>query len=163
MTSFLGRFTRVVIYLSVSYLCTSCQAKDEFSPLDVTSYNHMVTGVGNAEVTLLGHTAGAGYLWPGDGGGSYTCCISVPTIWRPGLIAKITFETHENGRKVTITQDVEIPKYEEGDLYLFSVHFLYNHTVKAFVTKYTLGHRKYPLKGKEAELVPGKPIEIEWE
>lgn len=42
-------------------------------------------------------------------------------------------------------------------------HFLHDGSYKILVTKYLLGHRKYPLAGKEAELEPGIPLEIIWE
>lgn len=57
---------------------------------------------------------------------------------------------------------VEIPKYDLKNADLFSVHFLRNGEVKVFVTGLLLGHRDYPLKGKDAELKPGVPIKIIW-
>jgi hypothetical protein len=55
---------------------------------------------------------------------------------------------------------VPVPKYDAKTAGSLNVHFLHNGEVKVFITKYTLGHRDYPLKGKEAEMKPGVPIEI---
>lgn len=58
---------------------------------------------------------------------------------------------------------VPVPKYNADDTGMFIVHFLHDGNYKVFVTKYLLGHRKYHMSGKEAELEPGIPWRIIWE
>jgi hypothetical protein len=41
-----------------------------------------------------------------------------------------------------------------------NVHFLRDGEVKVFANRLSLWHPDYPLKGKEAELQPGVPIEV---
>lgn len=56
-----------------------------------------------------------------------------------------------------------MPKYLSDEAGHLSVHFLYDGSIKVFVTQYALGHRKYPLSGKEAEMKLGVPLEIVWQ
>jgi hypothetical protein len=58
---------------------------------------------------------------------------------------------------------VPILQYSCAEASKLVVHFLHDGSYKVFVTRYLLGHRKYPLSGKEAELEPGVPLEIIWE
>ena len=69
----------------------------------------------------------------------------------------------KNGKRIRVAKTVFIPRYDSSDAGRFVVHFLHDGSYKVFVTKYLLGHRKYPLSGKETELQPGKPLEIIWE
>lgn len=98
----------------------------------------------------------------GAGSGGFTCCVSVPSTWRAGLMVKMTKVIMVNKVKKTVERVVAIPKYDLKDASLFPVHFLRNGDAKVFVTGLLLGHRNYPLKGKEAELEAGVPIKIIW-
>lgn len=131
--------------------------------LEITAYNHTDQGVGSYSVsTPGGDRVGAGYLDAGAGGGGYTCCISVPSVWRPGLAVTVSYVTIVNNAKKTLVHVVSIPQYDTKTANTMIVHFLRNGDVKVFVTGIMLGHRDYPLKGKEAELTPGIPIKIRW-
>lgn len=77
--------------------------------------------------------------------------------------ATIVMNTVKNGKRIRVEKTVFIPRYDSSDAGRFVVHFLHDGSYKVFVTKYLLGHRKYPLAGKEAELEPGIPLEIIWE
>ncbi|WP_128139544.1 DUF3304 domain-containing protein [Janthinobacterium lividum] len=132
--------------------------------VNLTAYNHTENGVGSYIVTLDdGSSAEAGYLAPGEGGGGKTCCLSIPATWKPGMNATIAMHILKNGKPIRVEKTVSIPRYNPSDAGRFIVHFLHDGSLKVFVTKYLLGHRKYPLSGKEAELEPGIPLEIIWE
>ena len=77
--------------------------------------------------------------------------------------ATIVMSTVKNGKDIRVEKTVFVPQYARADAGRFVVHFLHDGSYKVLVTKYLLGHRKYPLSGKEAELEPGIPLEIIWE
>ncbi|MGK5030034.1 DUF3304 domain-containing protein [Janthinobacterium sp. MDT1-19] len=132
--------------------------------VSLTAYNHTEHGVGSYIVTLTdGSSAEAGYLDPGQGGGGQTCCLSIPSVWGVGMKATIVMDTVKNGKAIRVEKTVFVPQYARADAGRFVVHFLHDGSYKVFVKKYFLGHRKYPLSGKEAELEPGVPLEIIWE
>ena len=132
--------------------------------VSLTAYNHTESGVGSYIVTLAdGTSVEAGYLGPGEGGGGETCCLSIPSAWKPDMKATISMHILKNGKPIQVEKTVFVPRYNSSDAGRFVVHFLHDGSLKVFVTKYSLGHRKYPLSGKEAELEPGIPLEIIWE
>ena len=142
----------------------ACSKEPMKIAVNLTAYNHTEHGVGSYIVTLDdGSSAEAGYLDPGEGGGGKTCCLSIPATWKPGMKANIVMNTVKNGKRIRVEKMVFIPRYDSSDAGRFVVHFLHDGSYKVFVTKYLLGHRKYPLAGKEAELEPGVPLEIIWE
>jgi hypothetical protein len=131
--------------------------------LDFTAYNHTDEGIAWFAVNISEENGGvAGFLNAGAGGGGYTCCISLPSQWRTGLTVSITSATVDGETERTKVQIVPIPRYDPATATTMNVHFLRNGAAKVFVTRIMLGHRDYPLKGKEAELKPGVPIEIRW-
>lgn len=145
-------------------LIAACNKESMKATVSLTAYNHTEHGVGSYIVTLEdGSSAEAGYLDPGQGGGGKTCCLSIPATWKPGMKATIVMDTVKNGKGVRVEKMVSIPRYNSSDAGRFVVHFLHDGSYKVFVTKYLLGHRKYPLAGKAAELEPGVPLEIIWE
>jgi hypothetical protein len=157
-----------IFYLTVfGSACSEESASEESATtsVDLTGYNHTVKGIGRYSVSVDGKSGTeAGYLGPGQGGGGYTCCVSVPSVWRPGMTVIVHMTTTgEHGEEKTITRVVGVPKYDSRDVGFVAVHFLYSGEIKVFVTKYLLGHRAYPLKGKEAERKPGVPLKIIWE
>jgi hypothetical protein len=142
----------------------ACGKEKMTLPVNVSGYNHTEHGIGGYLVTLsTGSEVEVGYLDAGAGGGGYTCCLSIPAVWQPGMTATIRMSTIKNGKEISVEKTVPVPKYVSSDAGRFIVHFLHNGNYKVFVTKYALGHRKYPLSGKEAELKPGVPLEIIWE
>ena len=156
----------VCIFLCIFLLFANIACSKEPMKIDVnlTAYNHTEHGVGSYIVTLDdGSSAEAGYLGPGEGGGGKTCCLSIPLVWKPGMKATIVMDTVKGDRRIRVEKIVSIPQYTSSDASIFVVHFLHDGSYKVFVTKYSLGHRKYPLSGKEAELEPGVPLEIIWE
>ncbi|WP_035818600.1 DUF3304 domain-containing protein [Janthinobacterium sp. RA13] len=152
------------VCMVLSLLNTGCARSERQITVSLTGYNHGEYGVGSYTVTLAdGSSAEAGYLAPGGGGGGETCCLSIPARWKPGMTAAVAMHTVKNGEDVRVEQTVAVPPYAPADAGRFVVHFLHDGGYKVFVTKYSLGHRKYPLSGKEAEMEPGVPLEIIWE
>ncbi len=158
------RVSGCLFYVALALFNTACSKENMSVPANLTAYNHTENGIGSYIVTLsTGASTSAGYLGPGEGGGGMTCCLAVPPVWRPGMTATIEMETTVNGKDITTTKTVTIPQYATDDVSTFNVHFLHNGNYKVFVSKYALGHRRYPLTGKEAELNPGVPLKIIWE
>ena len=153
------------------FLCTfllfsniSCGKESMKASVSLTAYNHTENGVGSYIVTLAdGTSVEAGYLAPGEGGGGETCCLSIPWVWNPGMKATISMHILKSGKPIRVEKIVSVPRYNSSDAGRFVVHFLHDGSLKVFVTKYSLGHRKYPLSGKEAELQLGVPLEIIWQ
>jgi uncharacterized membrane protein len=137
--------------------------KSSKTALELTAYNHTSEGISWYSVsTSEGSDGGAGYLGAGAGGGGFTCCVSVPSKWRPGLTVSVTRATIIDGIEKKVVQTVPVPKYDSETASTLNIHFLRDGGTKVFVTRVMLGHRDYPLKGREAELKPGIPIEIRW-
>jgi hypothetical protein len=142
----------------VFMMFVGCARAGEYYGTDLTGYNHTRGGIAYYSVKIGdGKFAGAGYLGAGSGGGGMTCCIQVPVKWKNKLMATVKF-TSSNGINKEVTKDVFIPEYTDENAGHVGVHFLADGNVKVFVSKFGLGHEKYPLRGKEAELKGGVPI-----
>ncbi len=153
----------LLILVGVTLLSTACAKQTASISANLMAYNHSLSGVASFEVSLSnGSTVQAGYIAPGAGGGSHTCCIMLPVAWTPTLTATVRKVSTRNGQEQTFVQKVAIPRYDGSLPNHLSVHFLNDDSVKVFITDYLLGHQKYPLRGKEAEMVPGVPLEIRW-
>ena len=118
----------------------------------ISGYNHSET-----EVDFSVNGYGGGYLYPGGGGGSFVCCISLPDPWYEGYSVTIRWE---DSQFQTHQREVKVPQYDPRKIGSFNVHFLRNGEIKVFAVFFGLGHPDYPLKGEEAELIKGVPIEI---
>ncbi|MCC7712976.1 MULTISPECIES: DUF3304 domain-containing protein [Janthinobacterium] len=154
----------VFLCIFMAFSNIACSKESMKTSVSLTAYNHTESGVGSYIVTLAdGTSVEAGYLAPGEGGGGETCCLSIPSVWKPGMKATISMQILKNGKPIRVEKTVSVPRYNSSDAGRFVVHFLHDGSLKVFVTKYSLGHRKYPLSGKEAELEPGVPLEIIWE
>jgi len=153
-------------FLSIflSFSIAACSKNALKTSVSLTAYKHTENGVGSYRVTLEdGASAGAGFLAPGGGGGGDTCCLLIPLVWKPGMKATVIMKTIKDDKDISVEQTVLVPQYYQEDVGRFVVHFLHDGSYKVFVTKYSLGHRKYPLSGKQAERRPGIPLEIIWE
>jgi hypothetical protein len=161
MKSFFSNKIWLYLMLSCALLGTACSKEPATTSLELTGYNHTGKSIGSYSVSGGGgEGGGAGYLGPGSGGGGFTCCVSVPTAWKPGMKMTVTWDGWENNVEKNMTRVVAVPEYDAKIAGLMNVHFLRNGNVKIFVLRIGLGHRDYPLKGKEAELKPGVPINI---
>lgn len=153
-----------VICIIFSILNIACSKELMKISVNVTAYNHTENGIGSYEVKLADSSSvEVGFLAPGNGGGGQTCCLSIPDVWQPGMKVTIVMNGVKAGKDIREEKTVSVPKYSPDDVGMLVVHFLHNGSYKVFVTKYLLGHRKYPLSGKEAELRPGVPLKIIWE
>ncbi|MGO4282603.1 DUF3304 domain-containing protein [Cupriavidus sp. RAF20_2] len=112
--------------------------------VSMVGYNHTDVGIYAFEVN--GH--GGPNIWPHEGGGKFTCCVTVPRIHKPGMTAKVRWVHRIDD--VPQERIVPVPPYGPRDGGMFAVHFLRDGNVKVFVTMMGLGHPDYPLKGDEA-------------
>jgi Protein of unknown function (DUF3304) len=114
--------------------------------MDLVGFNHTDTNIGSFHV----NDAGGPFLMRHTGGGKFTCCISIPRQYRPGMTVQVGWQ----GRDIGAPQErtVEVPPYRPEDGGMFAVHFLRNGQIKVFVTMYMLWHPNYPLKGDEAKM-----------
>lgn len=150
------------ILFSIS-IPAGCRERDETTPLELTAYNHTDGDIGwySVEIGNQGRI-GAGFLAPGSGGGGFTCCIFVPTTWNPEIKIKVSGLQMVGNEERKFVKLVSVPKYDAETAGSLNVHFLRSGDIKVFVTRIMLGHRDYPLKGREAELKSGVPIKIIW-
>ncbi len=134
----------------------------EFIPLTVEGYNHTATGIGEYIVSINNSTGiDIGYLGAGEGGGSSNCCVSIPRKWNSNLTVSVAWSVwKKDDKKREFSRTISVPEYNFMDVSRLNIHFLRSGEVKVFVSKYGLRNRNYPLKGKEAELKPGEPIEL---
>ena len=154
MNMFLTTAKRILVYLAL-LMCASCTEASSTSPLQLTAYNHTAAGVGAYSVEIPGGKGtSAGFLGSGEGGGGFTCCVSVPTKWRAGMSIAVTQYSIVDGKNVETTSTVPLPEYDADNSSTLSIHFLSSGAVRAYVTPYALGHPEYPLQGKDAEKPP---------
>lgn len=119
---------------------------------NLTGYNHTnrtiaafyVNGVWGGNVT------------PHAGGGKFVCCAELPSPWHEGISVEVAWEDDKGAKH---SEFVAVPRYEPKTLSRLNVHFMRNGSIKVFANRLALWHPDYPLKGKEAELEPGVPIE----
>jgi len=138
-----ARFTAVLLMLCV--LLSGCFEEETMS-MSLVGFNHRDESIYAFSVDK----AGGPYLGPHSGGGKFTCCITIPEKYRPGMTVRVA--TFEPGGVNRVEWIVPVPPYTPRDSGGFSVHFLRDGSVKVFVTRYGLRHPDYPLKGPEAEL-----------
>ncbi len=119
---------------------------------ELTGYNHTDKTIGAFYV----NGQWGGNITPGSGGGSFVCCVQLPSPWLEGYKVTITWEDHEGKMQ---KREVPVPKYDPKTLSDFNVHFLRSGEIKVFALRFGLRHRDYPLTGPEAELKPGVPID----
>lgn len=130
------------ILLSV-LLLTACSEK--MVSAGIKGYNHTTSRpIYNFTINgQMGHN-----ISPGGGGGSESCCVSLPRRWHSGLKANVTwvydsFQNDTNPRPPPQEIEVEIPEYKHpGNI---QAHFYDNHKVKIIVSRCGLGHPFYPM------------------
>lgn len=120
---------------------------------NLTGYNHTDKTIGAFYVDGVW----GGNVTPPAGGGKFVCCTVLPSPWTETVFVKLTWEDHDGK---THTKQVSVPRYDPRTLSRLNVHFLRDGEVKVFANRLSLWHPDYPLKGKEAELQPGVPIEV---
>ncbi|QOD81341.1 DUF3304 domain-containing protein [Chromobacterium haemolyticum] len=137
---------------------------NEMLPAPVSGYNHTSANINNFSV----NRAGGHNISPfNNGGGSQSCCASLPRQWRPGLMATVEWEKDPNPRApialdrtgrqydmeayerhaANYTQHratLEIPRYEKSCG--VQVHFLPCDEVRVVSTCRSPLHPDYPYK-----------------
>ncbi|QAU25401.1 DUF3304 domain-containing protein [Dyella sp. M7H15-1] len=138
------RSIRIFALVALCLVLAGCPSDNV--PLEVVGYNHTDRSIGDFYV----NGGWGAFLMKHSGGGTYTCCVVVPPVYKPGMKATITWsdEAGENPR----SREIAVQPYGPNDFGLFAVHFLRDGQIKVFVTPYNLGHPDYPLKGDEAKL-----------
>lgn len=148
---------RRILYIMLFTLCASCTGAGSTSALQLTAYNHTENGIGSFSVEIPnGEGSSSGFLGAGEGGGGFVCCVRVPLNWKPGMVITVAWNTVAGGKEVARNAVVEIPEYKSDAATRLSVHFLNGGMVRAFVTRYSLRHPDYPLKGVDAKMPPLK-------
>jgi hypothetical protein len=116
----------VLWMLLISPLLGACQ-EPTFSA-QLVAYNHSDTPI---YFFTVNGTLGPNAMAQG-GGGKFSCCVSLPEKWRPGMRAKITWEydrMNETAPQLPPQSiEIEIPKYKKAGN--FHVHFYENHNAK---------------------------------
>ena len=152
---------RLRLLVAICLLCmlpllAACERK--MYAVGIRGYNHTDKVIGEFQVN---GGSGGSALAPHSGGGSLTCCASIPAKWRPGL--QVTIRWVDGWSENEQERVVPVPEYTDETAGDFTVHFLRNGEVKVFSTRYALWHPDYPLKGEEAGLEPGKPPRGPWD
>ena len=117
---------------------------DEPISVEMVGYNHTDVGIYAFEVN--GH--GGPNIGAHQGGGKFTCCVTVPRVYKPGMTAKVRWVHRIDD--VPQERIVAVPPYRPEEIGRFAVHFLRDGNIKVFVTMMALRHPDYPLKGDEA-------------
>ena len=112
--------------------------------VSMVGYNHTDVGIYAFEV----NGRGGPNIWPHEGGGKFTCCVTVPRVYKPGMTAKVRWVHRIDD--VPQERIVAVPPYRPEEIGRFAVHFLRDGNIKVFVTMMALRHPDYPLKGDEA-------------
>lgn len=138
--------------------CSS--AKEEVAAGNIQAVNHM-------EGTVINWLSVNGYR--ADGGGGYSCCVVLPTRWRPGLITNIEWEVDpdpyayskwpplgsdgyyvEQKKHAAKYQyhrvSVEIPEWPGTETCDLEVHFLPCNQVKVTTACWGYGSPNNPIK-----------------
>jgi len=119
--------------------------KEETVAVSVTGYNHI------EDESILGFSvngASGPNISPYGGGNKFSCCVSLPLHWKPGLKATVHWQ-YGSGPDHTPPPPqsavVDIPQYTPEDMGTLQAHFYPDHQVILISSKYSLGHPENPL------------------
>ncbi|WP_149138606.1 DUF3304 domain-containing protein [Cupriavidus campinensis] len=79
----LRRCGRLAMLAALSLAMSGCG--EEPISVSMVGYNHTDVGIYAFEV----NGRGGPNIWPHEGGGSFTCCVTVPRVYKPGTTAKV--------------------------------------------------------------------------
>jgi hypothetical protein len=136
----------------------SCSNSSPTSSLPIAGYNHTNDEIADFVVRSPNSATSGGLLRPGDGGGSITCCVNLPTIWHEQVAVTIRRITYDGKNWKKVNKVVKVPKYDMTTAGYLNVNFLRDGTIKVYATNMSLWNKRYPLKGLEAQLKDGVPI-----
>lgn len=146
------RFWRSVGVSVLAVMLTACDNNDTLAG-DVTGYNHMPdSGWSIAGFTVNG--AGGPNIQPESGGGKFSCCMSFPKYWHPGMKAKVRWSYDVmvgDSRKPPPPQEaeVDIPEYTPKTAGAVNVHFYPDHRIKVVISRYSIEHPRYPMSEED--------------
>ena len=122
----------------------------------ITGYNFTAEGVQEYYVNGMRGSN----LPPYGGGGSTSCCVSLPAKWSPDLTVKVSWTIGHYTRpwgerknmtvqeesaccwhQRTLSKVVSVERYEVGGI--VQVFFLPHDEIKVWVSQYDLGHEKH--------------------
>jgi len=150
----------VVLLLGLSLLACGERppkpAGEATSTANISPYNHTADYIHQIYVD----GAGGGNSYPYGGGGSFVCCISYPTQWRPGLSATVKWTT-SSGDPDDKSPEAAVLHWHEKvvpvDKYdapggLLNIHFLPGGEVRLVISNMGAAARGYP--GPEYPIKP---------
>jgi len=131
----------ILLILLTAPLLGAC--KEPTFPAQLVAYNHSNTPI---YFFTVNGTVGPNAM-PHGGGGKFSCCVSLPEKWKPGMHAKITWEydrmKESDPQLPPQSIEIAIPKYKRpGDVH---VHFYENHKIKMVISSCSAGHPFYPM------------------
>ena len=146
------------LYVALATMLYGCSSADnEMAGGNIQAVNHTLNAINWLSVN--GYRA--------DGGGGHSCCIVMPTKWRPGLKANIEWEVDPNryAKLPSVTSlefreayakhsanyqrhsaTVEIPEWPGTESCDLKVHFLTCNRVTATTACAVYGQPNYPIK-----------------
>ncbi|MHB9798105.1 DUF3304 domain-containing protein [Pseudomonas sp. MT3] len=165
MSKRLSSLAQHALLIAIAVWISGCSAAPpENLPTPIEGYNHTSAAINRFTV----NGAGGSNFGPHLGGGSQTCCVSLPTKWRPGLKVVIEWEkdpdpyayakwperlysdawskraaeheTHYTHHRAV----VELPPYDRVGAVV--VHFFPCDQVKVIATLHAYGHPQYAIK-----------------
>ncbi len=95
----------------------------------------------------------AGNVFAHSGGGSWVCCVTLPEMYSNGLAVQVVWIGEDGQRH---EREIKVDPYTKPGLLM--VHFLRSGAIRVVVSNLGLRHPDYPLKGEEATLRPGVPL-----
>ena len=154
------------------------------TPLSIVATHHLGDDYSIDDVFVNGQWGGDASR--GGGGGGYVCCVLLPSVWRPGLVARVKWRVrdwrHENkdetkvGIQRSIVDEgiyvatVPVERYSQlGSLY---VHFFPGAKVRVVASMYGPFGRGHPITespeehrsavvgtrvGKKKDIKPSEP------
>lgn len=145
-----GQLWRALGVPVLAVMLSACGDNDMLTG-DVTGYNHMPeSGWSIAGFTVNG--AGGSNIQPESGGGAFSCCISFPKHWRPGMKAKVRWFYNHKASDPEATPpppqeaEVDIPEYTPKTAGAINVHFYSDHRIKVVISRYANEHPRYPMR-----------------
>ncbi len=148
-----SHFWRLICVLGFAVLLTACD-NNEMLAGDVTGYNHMPdSGWSIAGFTVNG--AGGPNIQPESGGGKFSCCMSFPKHWPPGMKARVRWFYNHKASDPEATPpppqeaEVEIPEYTPKTAGAVNVHFYSDHRIKVVISRYSIEHPRYPMSAED--------------
>lgn len=139
---------RILAITAAALILQAC-FKEETVAVSITGYNHIET---ESILEFSVNEASGPNLAPYSGGSGFSCCISLPLHWKPGLKATVHWQ-YGSGPNHTPpppqSATVEIPEYTPEDMGTLQVHFYPAHKIKVVSTIYGLGHPWHPLPEKD--------------